>query len=1068
MQSTRGKSVLWQPGSNRFVVGGGSELRTFDWEQDPSSSMRNRWSSTSVITELTGLRSFAWSPQLDKPFLAAGLSTGRVLLCELGEASGRRKTGGDSATTMQINVRNARTCTSLAFSQVQHNYLAVGLEKGRGESLLVFDISHSMSAPAAGASAHRPHPLSRKKSQGELTSGTPSASSDIAPLLSFGASESVTSASFLTPSAASSSSLLAAAMSNKFLRVYDIRSPPSTVATFNTRAVFGIASNPFNAQQFSSFGDDGIVRVWDLRKPMDPLISFSDADAGAVSTGRKQRSNSVPKPLVETAWSTDQRGVFATLEKDAFAPRVWRLADGPGPRLIGGLDGGGVHGRAGVPSSHVYGSRSTGQEDGPEVLRTPVVLEDMKTRPFQQPLTSFAFAPSSTSRNSSCLRFLGVSRDSSSPGCSGHLLDSFEVEASPHVGFLERGLVLSATTTLSPLTFDVPPSTVEDADEEDERNVTTLASPARTSLALHSTSPPDRGRSLSLAGFPPLLVDRDQTPRPSGPIRRISGGAMLQIPNEATATEDLPRQPQLWARSSLSGLSSDISVLLRERIEAGYGSDASVNATLSDGSVKEFWLWVARAQTLSADACFADYDFRFRGVLRILQGFPSGMTNPALHSPVATPTSDCSPRTSSPRSIYSDISRSLRRGEEALTKNAAYAAACAELVARKKLGTFAISSSEFAAQRKIALASCGAEWEEGWEEVCSRLQKHGQYEDAARHALFSGQLERLMLYLRMCKDENLRMLAPIVAAYLAQRDTNQSSESPFTSLCRTLSSDVETPWIRAMFAYLATSDWRELLDETGLPLKDRVAVALRFLSDSELIPFLQDLGEEALSSSDLEAVVLFGLRNDGLKLLSSFVDRTSDVQTVALACSFTSPGLIRADIRVKRWVETYRSQLDQFQLYAARAMFDASRGKRARTAIEQAKVAGRNGEAKEVAEALRRAAPPQILLRCQFCGTKISPAGKKGSGLGSVERNGGDQAGKRSTVCPSCSKQLPACCICLSRPSVHAFDTNGPSTLCWCQRCRHGGHVEHILAWFDTSTVCAVAGCDCECSSNQP
>lgn len=33
--------------------------------------------------------------------------------------------------------------------------------------------------------------------------------------------------------------------------------------------------------------------------------------------------------------------------------------------------------------------------------------------------------------------------------------------------------------------------------------------------------------------------------------------------------------------------------------------------------------------------------------------------------------------------------------------------------------------------------------------------------------------------------------------------------------------------LTAMFAFLASGDWRELVDETGLPLKDRVAVALR-------------------------------------------------------------------------------------------------------------------------------------------------------------------------------------------------------------------------------------------------
>lgn len=164
----------------------------------------------------------------------------------------------------------------------------------------------------------------------------------------------------------------------------------------------------------------------------------------------------------------------------------------------------------------------------------------------------------------------------------------------------------------------------------------------------------------------------------------------------------------------------------------------------------------------------------------------------------------------------------------------------------------------------------------------------------------------------------------------------------------------------------------------------------------QLIPFLQELGDEALSSSDLEAVVLFGLRNDGLKLLGSYVDRTADVQTVALACSFTSPGLIRADMRVQRWVDVYRKQLDRMQLYAARAMFDAARGRRARAAFEQAKLAGRNAEAKEVAAAMRRTAPPQIVVRCQFCSTNISAAksaggfgdfgdGRSGAGSGGIK-----------------------------------------------------------------------------------
>ncbi|GAA6009198.1 hypothetical protein JCM10207_004304 [Rhodosporidiobolus poonsookiae] len=1081
MQSTRGRSVLVDPtGRDRFLVGGGAELRLYERSKtsSSSSSTSSSFHPTSVITELTGLRAFAWSPHAPSVLVAAGLATGRVLLLSLEGQDG----GKTVPPAVQINVRHSRPCNVVSFAPEHPGLLAVGLEKGRGESLLVYDVQRSLdpSAERAAPSSTRAFSLSREHSQsGRGRAHSPATSSsasafDLVPLISFGSSEAVTSCAFLTspvgPSASNTSPLLAAAMAGKWLRVYDLRSPPSTVLTWGHRAVYGVSANPFNAQQFSSHGDDGVVRLWDLRKPMDPLLSFSEVDAGSISA-RKARGNVVAKPLAETAWSPDKRGVFATLEKDSSSLRVWQLLDGPGPKLVNGMMPSATSrfdGRSpslpGSPAGRSAEARANQEVDTKDVLRMPIVLDDRQTRAFSHPLTSFTFAPQS---HASTLQFVGVSRESAHPGSSGHRLELLDLPADPQVGFLERGVVLSTSAPTPIVTHSIPFAPIENVDEPEAADLALVASPAPPHAQLPS-SPPERGRALSLAGLPPLVIDRNKTPRPSGMLRRISSGAVALAPD---VSFDVAGST---STSSLRTLGSDMSVVLRERIEAGYGSDAAVNASLSEGSVSEFWKWIARAQSLSADACFADYDFRFRGVLRILLGFPSGMTNPSLHTPSSTPRTtppNHSPRVSTTRSIYSDITRSLRRGDEAAGKSAAYANACTQLVARRKLdSTFAISSSAYAPQRKIALQSCGAEWEEEWESVCTRLQKQGDHEGAARHAFFSGRLEKAMNYLRLCQDENLRMLAPIIAAYLAQKDSLQSSDSNFASLCRSLSSDIEAPWVRAMFAFCATSDWRELVDETGLPLKDRVAVALRFLSDSELIPFLTDLCEEALASCDLEAVVLFGLRNDGLKLLSSYVDRTSDVQTVALACSFTSPGLIRADLRVSRWVETYRAQLDQLQLYAARALFDAARGRRARAALEQAKIAGRNGEAKEVAEALRRAAPPQILVRCQFCSATISPAGNKAQGLGMNAadlRSVAGSASTRSTVCPSCSKQLPACCICLARPSIHAFEADGPSTLCWCQKCRHGGHVEHILAWFETSDVCAVAGCDCECTSER-
>lgn len=33
----------------------------------------------------------------------------------------------------------------------------------------------------------------------------------------------------------------------------------------------------------------------------------------------------------------------------------------------------------------------------------------------------------------------------------------------------------------------------------------------------------------------------------------------------------------------------------------------------------------------------------------------------------------------------------------------------------------------------------------------------------------------------------------------------------------------------------------------------------------------------------------------------------------------------------------------------------------------------------------------------------------------------------------------------------------------WCTKCRHGGHLEHIKAWFNELVICPVADCSCIC-----
>ena len=44
----------------------------------------------------------------------------------------------------------------------------------------------------------------------------------------------------------------------------------------STRSVHGISSDPFNFNRFASFADDGIIRIWDIRKPNETISFFSN------------------------------------------------------------------------------------------------------------------------------------------------------------------------------------------------------------------------------------------------------------------------------------------------------------------------------------------------------------------------------------------------------------------------------------------------------------------------------------------------------------------------------------------------------------------------------------------------------------------------------------------------------------------------------------------------------------------------------------------------------------------------------------------------------------------------
>mgnify|MGYP001563815725 FL=1 len=159
-------------------------------------------------------------------------------------------------------------------------------------------------------------------------------------------------------------------MGAKWLRIFDLRqNARGPVATWSSRSVFDINSNPFNGYQFASHGDDGVIQLFDLRKTSDTLLSFSEVDAGAVGA----RLRPTCKPLAQISWSPTRRGMLAALDRDSNAMRIWNLADGMVAQLETPDEGTAKDG-AGEENKKAPVLRM-----GSDELRLPVLLDDQQS-----------------------------------------------------------------------------------------------------------------------------------------------------------------------------------------------------------------------------------------------------------------------------------------------------------------------------------------------------------------------------------------------------------------------------------------------------------------------------------------------------------------------------------------------------------------------------------------------------------------------------------------------------------------------------------------------------------------
>ncbi|KAK2146679.1 hypothetical protein LSH36_589g01037 [Paralvinella palmiformis] len=179
----------------------------------------------STNNEYQYIKCTAWYPRPEPANLVAvGLATGRIVLTSFGKGSSQDP---HRLCGKEFVPKHQRQCSYLAWNPVESNLLAEGLEKHRADySVLIWDVYHQQRA------CFSEEPGIIQKTSVEL-----------------GSSEITSSLAWFPQEPQS----LVTGMSNKFLRIFDLRDTSRPQSAAYTKAVYGVKVDPCCQHRLASF-----------------------------------------------------------------------------------------------------------------------------------------------------------------------------------------------------------------------------------------------------------------------------------------------------------------------------------------------------------------------------------------------------------------------------------------------------------------------------------------------------------------------------------------------------------------------------------------------------------------------------------------------------------------------------------------------------------------------------------------------------------------------------------------------------------------------------------------------
>ncbi|KAJ9155102.1 WD repeat domain-containing protein [Pleurostoma richardsiae] len=984
------------------------------------------------------LTAIDWSPSIPG-LVAAGTSTGIVNLLRVDD---------NSNAYMELGLKVSRTCQAVSFST--SGLLAVGLDRVRSDQCLhIWDVNRLSSGISTSVSGFGPHvePFTD-------------------PVRRLEASMSISSVKFFEDNP----NTLVVGIRGQGLRIHDLREEASSY-NFPTRCNNNLAIDYADPNYFASSAlDQPGIMIWDRRARSRPVASASYLDAvdtdelpwgGALRLDRAMETESNPQALNDRnsliralRYCRDHRGMLAVLSRTGqlkvfstqteFTPAEMDAVESPELLQV----------RKSHEMDNFYADPSRKHErivsfdwltmESPAlrprllVLRASGAFDILEipsfTRTYPYKLTPWQ-APYRGLMEGSRYHSLMEFEPSQIAQTLGPLfmedaLDDIPIfgENKADVETLVQGALRArlpdedivvdreASTTPLPKSFHEAGSVAEKLRVLRKYANEVLHPPVEELLSEKS----------SVSG-------KEKTQPPTGPPsnRELHEKLLKSVMD----TKGFPKAAQVIL---------DHVMLLRAKERYLFDMERNHIVLADDPWLRDVWSWIGGAEEAASDGGMITHplDLSFMGVHTVW-------------------TNELGER---PSTRLSDIS--------ATTETPAWERCANTISKRRGLPKFDGTETKKPHHRQLCLEMCN--WgrtqdrnvynEE--EDITGAEKPSTWYTMMTAHALFRGDSKQAVQILKKASTAHPQLLFVSLALQLIGKGDHEFAPEQL-DFDEAVASKTD-PYLRAISSLIATGDWAALAGQRSLPLRDRVFIAVRHFDDDHLTRWLTEEVEEAVDTGDIEGIVLTGITERMVDILSKYVEKFHDFQTATLIMSICAPRYID-DYRCTGWRNAYRSYLQRHKAFFQRTKFE----------VESTKKSKRDG--RPTVKVPYR----QINLRCVYCDaeTTLNPPSGPGGGSASTipgpfgDRGGNPLTSKMSATgisCPNCKRHLPRCVVCLEIVGLPRSDkpeaaADSETRLAarfptFCLKCEHVLHLDHARQWFARHVECPVPECRCRCN----